>query len=450
MTDLAEPEVVPGRDALTAEGVLVVYHRPAGPWVKDASTVREHLHAFMQHSRHQVWEVNVDYGFPAGLETLDFRAIVLHYSVFGMGPYALDDDWLAFLDRSPAYKIAFFQDECTRCQRRFRFLNDHRIDCVYTCLEPSEFDKVYGRYTEVPKLISNLPGYVSHAILDAGKKFTVPFERRTVDVGYRGRPLPAYLGRGAMEKHEIGTRFQQLAGDRGLRLDIATGEGDRLYGTSWYEFLANCRVVLGVESGVSAFDLEDEVLAEYDERLQQGLSVGLDDLSTLRRWEDVVFYRTASPRHFEAASLRVCQVLFEGHYSGVMQPMVHYIPLKKDFSNLDDVLSMIDDDDLVRDIAENAHRDLIASGEWSYARLIGDFDNTLAAVIGERPSPEERAAVDRRLAIGRAAQRRRRVAYLAVKALLAGRFLQAAMRFARPVTRRVRRIIGRPAPETAG
>jgi len=129
---------------------------------------------------------------------------------------------------------------------------------------------------------------------------------------------------------------------------------------------------------------------------------------------------------------------------------VHYIPLKKDFSNLDDVLSMIDDDDLVRDIAENAHRDLIASGEWSYARLIGDFDNTLAAVIGERPSPEERAAVDRRLAIGRAAQRRRRVAYLAVKALLAGRFLQAAMRFARPVTRRVRRIIGRPAPETAG
>ena len=197
---------------MPVDGVLVVYNRPAGPWVKDASTVREHLHSFKHHSRHRVWEVNTDFGFPRGLEGLEFRAILLHYSVFGMGPYALDERWLEYLDSTSAYKVAFFQDECTRCQRRFAFLNDHRIDCVYTCLEPSEFPKVYGRYTSVPKLASNLPGYVSDKIVDVGRRFTVPFERRTVDVGYRGRPLPAYLGRGAMEKHEIGVRFGELAG----------------------------------------------------------------------------------------------------------------------------------------------------------------------------------------------------------------------------------------------
>ena len=70
-----------------------------------------------------------------------------------------------------------------------------------------------------------------------------------MDVGYRGRPLPAYLGHGAMEKHEIGVRFGELAAGSGLRLDLATGEGDRLYGDDWYRFLANCRCVLGVESG---------------------------------------------------------------------------------------------------------------------------------------------------------------------------------------------------------
>jgi hypothetical protein len=143
------------------------------------------------HSRHRIWEVNVDFGFPAGLSALDFRAIILHYSVFGMGPYRLGDEWLAYLDQSEAYKIAFFQDEYTRCQPCFKFLNDHRIDCVYTCLEPSEFHKVYGRYTGVPKLVSNLPGYVSTAILEAGRRFSMPLGRRTVDVGTavaRSRP----------------------------------------------------------------------------------------------------------------------------------------------------------------------------------------------------------------------------------------------------------------------
>src|ERR1044072_4380321 len=159
----------PPPEKLAVDGVLVVYHRPTAPWFKDASTVREHLHSFSRHSARRVWEVNADYGFPPGLRGIEFEAIVLHYSIFGMGQYFLSQEWLDYIDGSGAYTIAFFQDECTRRQRRFAFLNAHRIDCVYTCLEPSEFPKVYGRYTDVPKLVSNIPGYVSDQILDAGR-----------------------------------------------------------------------------------------------------------------------------------------------------------------------------------------------------------------------------------------------------------------------------------------
>src|SRR5690349_13142422 len=148
MTGLAEPHATAAPGALTADGVLVVYHRLGAPWIKDASTVREHLHS-----------VRITAATGSGRSTL------------------------AYLDQSEAYKIAFFQDEYTRCQPCFKFLNDHRIDCVYTCLEPSEFHKVYGRYTGVPKLVSNLPGYVSTAILEAGRRLSMPLGRRTVDVG---------------------------------------------------------------------------------------------------------------------------------------------------------------------------------------------------------------------------------------------------------------------------
>jgi hypothetical protein len=431
------------------DGVLVVYHRPAAPWIKDASTVREHLHSFSHHSRHRVWEVNVDIGFPRGLAELEFRAIILHYSVFGMGLYHLDDQWLEYLDGSAAYKLALFQDECTRCQRRFRFLNHHHIDCVYTCLEPSEFDKVYRRYTDVPELVSNIPGYVSDKIVDAGRRFTLPRERRTIDVGYRGRPLLAYLGRGAMEKHEIGVRFGDLAAGSGLRLDLAAGEGDRLYGDDWYRFMANCRCMLGVESGVSCFDLEDEVLHEFTQRQCTGLPVGIDDLTTLRRWEDVVYYRTVSPRHFEAAALRVTQVLFEGRYSGVMEPMVHYIPLRKDFSNYDEVLARIRDDDLCRELADNAYRDLIASGEWSYAKFVEGVDGTLDAAVTARPAPAVEAVVARQLSLGRASQRRRRMATWALRRFVRVRLVQRTIVFVHPVTSRIRRLLRIPGPEPA-
>ena len=87
-----------GGGKTVVDGVLVVFHRPTAPWIKDASTVREHLHSFSHHSRHRVWEVNVDIGFPRGLADLEFRAIILHYSIFGMGTYHFDEKWLAYLD----------------------------------------------------------------------------------------------------------------------------------------------------------------------------------------------------------------------------------------------------------------------------------------------------------------------------------------------------------------
>jgi hypothetical protein len=430
------------------EGALLLYHRPDAPWFKDASTVMEHVNAFSAHSRNRIWRVNTDLGFPPALADLDFKAVIVHYCVFGMGGYRLNKRWLDWLDRSRAYKIAFFQDECTRCQRRFRFLNAHLFDCVYTCLEPSEFDKVYGRYTNVPELVTNIPGYVPERLLEAARRFAKPDAKRTVDVGYRGRPLPAYLGHGAMEKHEIGVRFGELAADSGLRLDVATREGDRLYGDDWYRFMADCRCVLGVESGVSAFDLEDEVFDEWVARNSKGKPVGIDDLKTLPRWEDVVYYRTISPRHFEAAALRVCQVLFEGRYSGAMEPMVHYIPLAKDFSNIDQVLEQIKDPAVRAELTENAYRDLIASGDWGYGRLLASLDDTLAgAGLNRRPDPTDVAAVDAALGKGfRRRQLTRRVA-LGVFWLLNRRQVKRLIHFVYPVTSRVRRFLGIRGPD---
>jgi hypothetical protein len=130
------------------------------------------------------------------------------------------------------------------------------------------------------------------------------------------------MGRGAQEKSEIGRRFAELSDGLGLQVDIATDEEDRLYGDAWYRFLGSCRAVLGVEAGVSIFDLDGEARAATEELLAREPDLSFEEVSAriLHRWEDHVFYRTVSPRHFEAAAFATCQILSRARIPGCSRP----------------------------------------------------------------------------------------------------------------------------------
>src|SRR3954453_927204 len=165
----------------------------------------EHVRSLPRYSRFPVWSVNTQLGVPKALSRVRFAAIVLHYSVFAAGKYRLPPGFRRYLADSPdTYKVAIFQDECHFCQDRFRFLNDYEIDCVFSCLGHDQFDAVYGRYTNVPRVVSVLPGYVRDDLVEAGCRFPPSDGERPIDIGYRGRRLPAYFGRGGLEKYEIG------------------------------------------------------------------------------------------------------------------------------------------------------------------------------------------------------------------------------------------------------
>jgi len=372
-------------------GILLLYHHPLAP---SAPTIMEHVRAFEQYSRFKVWAVNTELGFPGALEGLDFRIVVLHYSLFGWRPFYLTAPFLRYLDASPSsYKIAFFQDEHRYWPQRAEFINHYQVGCVYTLVEPAYFEVTYLKHTRVPALIYTLTGYVSDDLVRLARRLTRPSGERPIDVGYRGRQLPFLYGRGSQEKHWIGVRFREHARGLGLKLSIESEEGKRIYGERYYEFLASCRATLGVEAGVSIFDIDDTVRPQYERLLAEHPRISLEEAeaSLLHRFEDNIPYRTISPRHFEAAALRVCQILFEGKYSGVMEPMVHYIALKKDFSNFDEVLRRFQDERAREEITENAYRDLVASGRYSYRRFIEGFDQGLLAA-GMAPAVPEALA----------------------------------------------------------
>ena len=348
----------------------------------------EHIESFQRYSRFKVWGVNTALGFPKALKHLRFSIILLHYSlpvpptgseIAGLRPH-LTQPFRRYLDEcSTSYKVVFYQDEHYYCQQRIAFLNRYRVACVYTLVKPAQFEDVYRECDYGPKLVNTLPGYVSNELVEASHRFTVANADRGIDVGYRGRQLDYYMGKGAQEKVEIANGFKERADGLGLSLDTETEERFRVYGDAWYQYLANCRAVLGVEAGISIFDTSGEIRVEYDRLMALKPDMSFEEVSELHlaKWEDRIPYRNCSPRNFEAAAFRVCQILFEGGYSGIMQPMVHYIPLRKDFSNFDDVIKAFRDTELRRELTENAFRDLIAAPTYRYEEFIKIFDQEL-------------------------------------------------------------------------
>lgn len=347
-----------------------------------AATVLEHAGSFGRFSDHPVFALNTADDYPPALDRFQFDVVVLHYSLFGGTPYLLGDHFLRYLGETDAYTVAFFQDEYYFCRQRFDFLNRFDIDCVYTLLEQKHVPAVYGARTRVRRVESTIPGFVSDEMVEAARVHAKPIGERRVDIGYRARRLPYYMGRGAQEKHEIGVRALEFLADEGLVLDIATHESARLYHDGWYRFLGDCRAVLGVEAGVSIYDIDDVVREACQSLLavEPDLTFAEVHDRVLAPWEGNIPYRTISPRHFEAAAFGCCQILYEGHYSDILEPWRHYLPLRKDWSNIDEVVARYRDEQDRGRIVETAHVELIASGEYGYDKFVRRFDDVLRDV----------------------------------------------------------------------
>ena len=69
----------------------------AHPVFANAPTILEHIESYETYSGFPVVPVNVRLGMPPLLPTLEFDAIVLHYSLFGSYPFQLTAEWQAYL-----------------------------------------------------------------------------------------------------------------------------------------------------------------------------------------------------------------------------------------------------------------------------------------------------------------------------------------------------------------
>jgi hypothetical protein len=377
-----------------------------------AATIFDHLDALSRTSAHHVHVLSMLGDLPAALDLGRFDAIVIHYTLVASDDRYLSPSARARIAGAPALKAIFIQDEHRFIDRTVATLAALRVDLLFTCVPPDEIEKIYptGRLPGL-RTINVLTGYVA---ADLARRTVPALAQRPLDVGYRARQQPPWLGDLGQEKARIGSRFLADAGAYGLRCDISYREEDRIYGEAWIAFLTRCKAMLGVESGSSVCDYAGDIQAAIERDLDRDPTLDYDRIRErhLERHHDRVRFNQISPRCFEAAALRTLMILYEGDYSGRLQAWRHYVPLRKDHGNMAEVVATLRDRRKAQDIVDRAFAEVALAEQNGYAALSDLFDRALAAAAqarAPRAAPAYSSAEFARLARPDFATRRRRV-----------------------------------------
>lgn len=349
------------------------------------NTVFEHLDAFSRFSSHRYFYAHHDGTQPLAAELARFDGVGIHYCA--RLPYdQVSEDAAQRLAAYPGLKFLFIQDEYEHTHRAWHWIRRLGIRLVFTVVPAANVARVYppGEFPGVT-FVSVLTGYVPEE-LRALPAPPPPSQRSTI-VGYRGRPLGVQYGALGREKVRIGRLVKAYCEAHGIAHDIAWTEDARIYGPAWYDFIASCRAMLGTESGSNVFDWDGTLparIAQYrgehpdagDEEIYAQLVAPLDLHGVIDQ---------VSPRVFESIALRTVLVQFEGAYSGVIEPWKHFIPLKKDGSNLDEVAAALADGAFVDAMTQRAYDDVVASGRYGHAAFVATTDRAIERAVACLP-----------------------------------------------------------------
>ncbi len=366
------------------KSMLVIYTFPKS--VEWRSSYRNHLMCFGKYLQNiNVFYYHYDYSRDKilyWLKKIPFDFILFDRSFFYLRDSLNEKDWKnilkKFSDDEGNWKFAVKgilpQDEYRRVDRIREFVCSAKVDVIYTLVDKNNRDIFYPKkdlgYKEIYTI---LPGYVEESdryYVDA-KLEKKDFNRRKYDIGYRARRPSYALGDLGILKSKITDVFNAKSEQFGIKTDIGNTEGKGakrpFYDREWFDFLMDCRATLGSLSGSSIMDTKGEIMQAVDNYLEKNPKASYDTVKKelLDQLEGNAICAAPSPRIFEAAMTKTCQVLVEGDYK-IIVPGVDYIELKTDFSNIDAVCEKIKDTAYCEKIANNAYSHLIQSNKYTY------------------------------------------------------------------------------------
>ena len=363
--------------------VLVVYGREQKNIRK---TIEDSIFCFGKYSPDNInifyYSYRSDINFDTILTRINFDIIIFHSILMCYRWHWTKKEWEKNINRIRQFskgsvKAVFVQDENRYTNKVIQFINSVGIDIIFTAANLNTAKVLYPEdRVKVKKIEQVLTGYVDSCTFNTVKKIANKEKiKRDIDIGYRADTTPFSLGfQGRLKTLIPEIVNKKLEDYPDLKTDICNTYGDKntFYGMDWFRFMLRCRTMISCMGGSSLHDPDGKIEKGVNDYLKKKRKATYVDVNKdiLQIYASPLDYTAISPRCFEAAMAKTCQILIEGDYAGIFKPNVHYIELKKDFSNLDEVLSKVKDKKLCEKIAQHAYKDIIQSGKYTYENYV--------------------------------------------------------------------------------
>jgi hypothetical protein len=276
----------------------------------------------------------------------------------------------SFLSNEQIVKVVFPQDDANHSGVMDDWFHEWGVQLVFS-VRPEHKELLYPHASQSAEFHHCYAGYIDDLSLSKLQGLSKPWHERKRLLGQRVTMYPYRGGRQGRLKGLIANKVKAAAARRKIAVDISVDPRDTFYGDDWYAFLGDCKYVLASEGGLSLLDpygeIQDRINAYLAkkpkatfEEVEAACFPGLDGMHTFEGF---------SPRIFEAAVCGACQVLVEGRYRGLLEPGRHYVPLKEDCSNLDEVFRSLKDEVAARNRVDACNEALVQNPEFRYATL---------------------------------------------------------------------------------
>ncbi|MGK5090837.1 glycosyltransferase [Deltaproteobacteria bacterium TL4] len=302
-------------------------------------------------------------------------------------------------------------------KHKIQFIQDINADYIGTQL-PLEAGKWLFEACSHSKVIA-LP----HALNPEAFQPVIPQPQRLIDLGVRTYKYSVFLGDN--ERNQLLNYFSQDQVLPHLKKDFSTNHDQRFNREGWADFLNRCKGTLATEAGSWFLERDDDTVQAIqayilEKSKKDTSSMVVDDSSfILKMWDylpqglknlikstllsktsksivrerDVyetttidanaisfeeiynqfyqdkdtapVYSKCISSRHFDAIGTKTCQIMFEGKYNGILIPNEHYIALRLDFSNVDEVLEKFMDESYRQKIVDQAYEAIMDQHTYS-------------------------------------------------------------------------------------
>lgn len=363
--------------------ILIIYSEFEANFRK---TIYDHLFSFRDYGEGiEVHYCDILTRAPFYLRFVTYDAIIFHYTVLARRwtPYIWKMVMRSnkFLRHRASIKAAIPQDEYAHTDALCKMFKDYGVGTVFTCASPVDYQTLYPSHqTGLTHYKTIFTGYVDENTLK--KIQSMPPLPREIDIGYRARNLPYWIGSFGQLKKKVGDAFLAKKPQSSLTIDVSTDNADVFYGDDWIHFLRRCRTVLGCLGGSSLYDPDGRSRYQTERFMKEHPNASFEEVEKVcfPGKDHTLSLFALSPRHFECAMTKTCQVLVEGDYHSVFLPGKHYIEIKKDFSNIDEVLDKIADRSLCESIAEQTYRDVVASGNYTYRAFVSQIVDHLKEI----------------------------------------------------------------------